>query len=104
MAEQVAAHSEAVGIDLAAHGTVSDADTIRDTAVAQPLIVSAGLVSLAALLEGGRRERIAGIAGHLSARSPRPPEPGSSPRPTRWCSSASAPVPWPLRPPPSRPR
>ncbi|PPF15121.1 ACP S-malonyltransferase [Rathayibacter rathayi] len=64
VAEQVAAHSEAVGIDLAAHGTVSDADTIRDTAVAQPLIVSAGLVSLAALLQDGRRERIAGIAGH----------------------------------------
>ena len=64
VAEQVAAHSKAVGIDLAAHGTVSDADTIRDTAVAQPLIVSAGLVSLAALLEGGRRDRIAGIAGH----------------------------------------
>ncbi|MCM6763014.1 acyltransferase domain-containing protein, partial [Rathayibacter sp. ZW T2_19] len=64
VAEQVAAHSEAVGIDLAAHGTESDADTIRDTAVAQPLIVSAGLVSLAALLEGGGRDRIAGIAGH----------------------------------------
>lgn len=64
VAEQVAAHSEAVGIDLAAHGTESDADTLRDTAVAQPLIVSAGLVSLAALLEGGRRDRIAGIAGH----------------------------------------
>ncbi|MBO0982300.1 ACP S-malonyltransferase [Rathayibacter sp. SD072] len=64
VAEQVAAHSEAVGIDLSAHGTESDADTIRDTAVAQPLIVSAGLVSLAALLEGGRRDRIAGIAGH----------------------------------------
>ncbi|PPI48199.1 ACP S-malonyltransferase [Rathayibacter iranicus] len=64
VAEQVAAHSEAVGIDLAAHGTDSDADTLRDTAVAQPLIVSAGLVSLSALLEGGRRERIAGIAGH----------------------------------------
>ncbi|MBF4462103.1 MULTISPECIES: ACP S-malonyltransferase [unclassified Rathayibacter] len=64
VAEQLASHSEAVGIDLAAHGTVSDADTIRDTAVAQPLLVSAGLVSLAALLDGGRRERIAGIAGH----------------------------------------
>lgn len=64
VAEQVAAHSEAVGIDLAAHGTESDGDTLRDTAVAQPLIVSAGLVSLAALLEGGRRDRIAGIAGH----------------------------------------
>ncbi|WP_153038805.1 ACP S-malonyltransferase, partial [Rathayibacter tanaceti] len=64
VAEQVAAHSEAVGIDLAVHGTESDADTIRDTAVAQPLIVSAGLVSLAAVLDGGRRERVAGIAGH----------------------------------------
>lgn len=37
------------GIDLIAHGTVSDADTIRDTAVAQPLIVGAGLVSLLSL-------------------------------------------------------
>ncbi|AJM77528.1 ACP S-malonyltransferase [Rathayibacter toxicus] len=64
VAEQIATHSEAAGIDLAAHGTVSDADTIRDTAVAQPLIVSAGLVSLAAVLEGGRRDLIAGIAGH----------------------------------------
>ncbi|MWV60733.1 ACP S-malonyltransferase [Rathayibacter sp. VKM Ac-2754] len=64
VAEQVAAHSEAVGIDLAAHGTESDADTLRDTAVAQPLIVSAGLVTLSALLDGGRRDRIAGIAGH----------------------------------------
>ena len=37
------------GIDLVAHGTVSDEDTIRDTAVAQPLIVSSGLVSLLTL-------------------------------------------------------
>jgi [acyl-carrier-protein] S-malonyltransferase len=37
------------GIDLVAHGTVSDEDTIRDTAVAQPLIVSSGLVSLLSL-------------------------------------------------------
>jgi len=37
------------GIDLVTHGTVSDADTIRDTAVAQPLIVGAGLVSLLTL-------------------------------------------------------
>ncbi|QHC66921.1 acyltransferase domain-containing protein [Rathayibacter sp. VKM Ac-2759] len=64
VAEQVASHSEAVGIDLAAHGTDSDADTLRDTAVAQPLIVSAGLVTLTALLGDGRRDRIAGIAGH----------------------------------------
>ena len=37
------------GIDLVEHGTTSDADTIKDTAVAQPLIVGAGLVSLLSL-------------------------------------------------------
>lgn len=63
-AEQLSAISDAVGIDLVAHGTVSDADTIRDTRVAQPLIVAAGLLTLSALLADGRRERIGGIAGH----------------------------------------
>ncbi|KQV07929.1 ACP S-malonyltransferase [Leifsonia sp. Root112D2] len=62
--EQLTGISDAVGIDLVAHGTTSDADTIRDTAVAQPLIVAAGLLTLSALLSDGRRERIAGIAGH----------------------------------------
>ena len=38
--------SAVAGVDLIAHGTTSDADTIRDTAVAQPLIVAAGLASL----------------------------------------------------------
>jgi len=56
--------SDTVGIDLVAHGTTSDADTIRDTAVAQPLIVAAGLITAAALLADGRREKIAGVAGH----------------------------------------
>jgi [acyl-carrier-protein] S-malonyltransferase len=37
------------GIDLIVHGTTSDEDTIRNTAVAQPLIVSAGMVSLLSL-------------------------------------------------------
>ena len=37
------------GVDLVEHGTVSDADTIRDTAIAQPLIVGAGLVTLLSL-------------------------------------------------------
>lgn len=63
-AEQLARLSEAAGIDLAAHGTVSDADTIRDTKVAQPLIVAAGLLTLGALFDGGRRERVGGVAGH----------------------------------------
>lgn len=62
--DQLTRISDAVGIDLVAHGTVSDADTIRDTAVAQPLIVSAGLLTLSALFADGRREKIGGIAGH----------------------------------------
>lgn len=41
--------STVAGIDLVTHGTVSDAETIRDTAVAQPLLVATGLVSLLAL-------------------------------------------------------
>lgn len=54
--------SEAAELDLVAHGTESDADTIRDTSVAQPLIVAAGLLTLAALLDGD--VDVAGIAGH----------------------------------------
>lgn len=38
--------STVAGVDLRTHGTTSDADTIRDTAIAQPLIVATGLVSL----------------------------------------------------------
>lgn len=37
------------GIDLIRHGTESDAQTITDTAVAQPLLVGAGLVTLLSL-------------------------------------------------------
>lgn len=56
-------YSAAAGLDLAAHGTESDADTIRDTAVAQPLIVAASLLSASALLDG-RRDRVGAVAGH----------------------------------------
>ena len=67
-ADHLGALSEAAGIDLAAHGTVSDADTIRDTAVAQPLIVAASLMALAAVLDEGSgsgwKRKTAGIAGH----------------------------------------
>jgi [acyl-carrier-protein] S-malonyltransferase len=41
--------SEAAGLDLVRHGTESDADTIRDTAVAQPLIVAAALATFPTL-------------------------------------------------------
>ncbi|MEV0846002.1 ACP S-malonyltransferase [Streptomyces sp. NPDC049954] len=50
-AERVAAWSEAIGLDLVHFGTEADADAIRDTAVAQPLLVAAGLLSAAALAE-----------------------------------------------------
>ncbi len=48
-ADRVAAWSDAIGLDLAHHGTKADADEIRDTAVAQPLLVAAGLLSASAL-------------------------------------------------------
>lgn len=62
--DRLGAMSEAVGLDLVAHGTVSDADTIRDTKIAQPLIVAAGLLTFSAVTAGGRRDRIGGVAGH----------------------------------------
>jgi [acyl-carrier-protein] S-malonyltransferase len=54
------------GIDLIKHGTLSDADTIRDTSVAQPLIVSAGIATAAALFDGqtAHSAGIAAVAGH----------------------------------------
>jgi [acyl-carrier-protein] S-malonyltransferase len=58
--------STVAGIDLVTHGTESDAETIKDTAIAQPLIVGAGLISLLALFEhpaDGFR-LVAGGAGH----------------------------------------
>ena len=55
--------SSSSGLDLTTFGTISDADTIRDTAIAQPLIVSASLASFAALRAAGL-EDFAGVAGH----------------------------------------
>ncbi|WP_449337902.1 ACP S-malonyltransferase, partial [Streptomyces griseus] len=48
-ADRIAAWSDAIGLDLAHYGTKADADEIRDTAVAQPLLVAAGLLSATAL-------------------------------------------------------
>lgn len=58
----VSGWSDAIGVDLVEHGTVSDADTIRDTAIAQPLIVAAGLLTARALRAAG--VEIGAIAGH----------------------------------------
>lgn len=63
VAETVAAFSEAAEVDLRLHGTESDADTIRDTRIAQPLIVAASLVAASAL-ESRAGRRADGVAGH----------------------------------------
>jgi [acyl-carrier-protein] S-malonyltransferase len=64
--EQLTALGQAAGLDLVAHGTESDADTIKDTAVAQPLIVAAGLVTASALFPARADLAATGavLAGH----------------------------------------
>lgn len=44
-ADRIAGWSHAADLDLAHYGTKADADEIRDTKVAQPLLVAAGLLS-----------------------------------------------------------
>jgi [acyl-carrier-protein] S-malonyltransferase len=43
--DTLAAWSDAIDVDLITHGTISDQDTIRDTQIAQPLIVASGLLT-----------------------------------------------------------
>ncbi|MFJ6278731.1 [acyl-carrier-protein] S-malonyltransferase [Arthrobacter subterraneus] len=62
--EHLEALSEAAGVDLVLHGTVSDEETIRDTAVAQPLIVAAGLVAARVLLGDTPLTSSTVVAGH----------------------------------------
>jgi len=65
-ADRLAWLAAAADLDLLEHGTVSDAETIQDTAIAQPLLVAAGLVAFAALFEDPAQagERIGVSAGH----------------------------------------
>jgi len=62
--ERFEALSDAAQLDLVTHGTTSDSETIRDTAIAQPLIVAASIVASEALLDAGREQLVGGIAGH----------------------------------------
>ena len=55
--------SERSQVDLVTHGTISDADTIRDTQIAQPLIVAASLLAWRALSDRVSLESV-GVAGH----------------------------------------
>ena len=59
--DRLAAYSDWSGIDLIAAGTEWDADRIRDTQVAQPLIVAASLLSWGAIAD---RRAVTGVAGH----------------------------------------
>ncbi len=54
------------GIDLAHYGTEADADTIRDTAIAQPLLVASSLVAALSLFPhpADAFRRIGAVAGH----------------------------------------
>lgn len=61
--EHIESLSDAAKVDLIKHGTVSDADVIRDTEIAQPLIVAASIVT-GALIVNGRRESVSAVAGH----------------------------------------
>ncbi|MGM7665710.1 ACP S-malonyltransferase [Microbacterium sp. A93] len=63
VADTLAIYSEAAEVDLILHGTKSDADTIRDTHIAQPLIVAASLIA-AQELERRAVRRPDGYAGH----------------------------------------
>lgn len=61
--ESLAAYAEQAEIDLVAAGTEWDADRIRDTSVAQPLIVAASLLSYGALQDAAGVAP-GGVAGH----------------------------------------
>ncbi len=60
--ERAEAMSAASGIDIVAHGTLSDEETIKDTAIALPLIGAAGLLTLAPVL-GNRGVAGGGVGG-----------------------------------------
>ena len=56
--------SELIELDLIAHGSESDAETIKDTRIAQPLIVAAGLIAGRAV-----QDRLSGLPAHYAGHS-----------------------------------
>ena len=63
--EQIEKASAVLGIDLVHYGTVAIADAIRDTKIAQPLIVAAGIASYEALRDSlGEKLVVSATAGH----------------------------------------
>ncbi|ARQ70994.1 ACP S-malonyltransferase [Streptomyces marincola] len=68
VADRLGAWSDLVGCDLVRLGTEADAEEIRDTAVAQPLLVAGALISASALFGDealpAPHEAIGAVAGH----------------------------------------
>ncbi|MFF2038960.1 ACP S-malonyltransferase [Kitasatospora sp. NPDC058170] len=66
VADRLRGWSEVAGLDLVHAGTEASAEDIKDTAVAQPLLVAAGLVTARALFpdEDRARELVGAVAGH----------------------------------------
>ncbi|MFC4912668.1 ACP S-malonyltransferase [Actinomadura gamaensis] len=62
VADRLAWWSAVTGLDLVRYGTTADAEEIRDTAVAQPLLVAAALAAYEQLYPGGGRPDA--VAGH----------------------------------------
>ena len=67
-ADLLSSWSENIGLDLLHLGTTADAEEIKDTANAQPLIVAAGLLSASALNAAGKFSYVAGHSvGEITA-------------------------------------
>ncbi|GAA1215602.1 ACP S-malonyltransferase [Kitasatospora nipponensis] len=66
VADQLRQWSDVAGIDLVHYGTEASEEEIKDTAVAQPLLVAAGLVTAEVLLptEAPTRKLLGAVAGH----------------------------------------
>jgi [acyl-carrier-protein] S-malonyltransferase len=69
VAERLGAASELAGCDLIRYGTTAGADEIRDTAIAQPLLVAAALAAAGALAEkwAGAVDGAMGFPGDVPA-------------------------------------
>ncbi|MET9613538.1 ACP S-malonyltransferase [Kitasatospora indigofera] len=66
VADRLRGWSDVAGLDLVRYGTEASEEEIKDTAVAQPLLVAAGLVTARALFpdENLAREIVGAVAGH----------------------------------------
>src|SRR5258708_21311381 len=76
-ADRIGAWSELAGCDLIRCGTTADADEIRDTAIAQPLLVAAAIAAAAELVGGPPRPPAA------APPAPAPAAGRARPRPAR---------------------